>query len=131
MGYYTKSTRGSKLATLILAVLFLALPAAGQGVKSYTVVEGRGADLVLATDEDTLETYFEHLEKSESPDWQAARGSDMVVWCYPNRHSHPRHIFPDAEGRIYSVRVGEVISFYTEAALDDVPEKTARMIRRH
>jgi hypothetical protein len=119
-----------RTATLILAALLLALPAVGQEVKSYTVVEGHGADLILAADGDTLDAYFEHIEKTETPDWQAARGSDLVIWCYPDRHTHPSHIFPDAEGRIYSVRVGGIITFYTEDALEGLPAKTAKMIRR-
>lgn len=51
---------------------------------------------------DTLLTWVEHLDPvGDSPDYRAAAKADLVIWCYPERYPSDKHVFSDAEGRVY------------------------------
>jgi len=119
----------------IFSLLFLPLLSntlsAQPTVKSFKVVEGEGfGTYKLATGGDTLSAWIEHASLSDAPNRNRARRADMVVWCYPQRHSHPNHIFPEAEGKIYSVRVGDMMTFYTNRGLEKLPGSKAELIKK-
>jgi len=117
------------LTALVIVLLAGSAPNAhSQPVKSYEVLSGEGyGSYTLVSDGDTLTAHVQHASPSHEPSRRAARDADVVVWCYPQHYSHPNHIFPNAEDRIYSVRVGDMITFYSN--LDRLPDEKAELIK--
>ena len=78
--------------------------------------EGKYIQVVDQSTQDTIRIWAQHTTKYEEPEFPRSRiqQADKVVWCYPQRHPHPKHMFAEARGMIYSVRYHGIVYFYTE-----------------
>jgi len=101
----------------LLFVLLVPLPAEGQAVSAQLVSFKKVAGPeITKTDirsgmyiravrpsrmSDTLRVWIEHATPGSKPNYQSARTADIIVWCHPDIHPHPNHLFPDASGQIY------------------------------
>jgi len=109
-----------RILSILALTLCLAITAPAQSVQLQKVA---GPDLDrLPTDGtyvraslrgDTLWVWMEHIEADEHPNYEAAAEADAVLWCFPQKHPHPRHLLPDAEGRVAAV-INEETLFLTE-----------------
>jgi len=121
--------------TILTAALILSLPnlAFGQ-VPSYEmrpiggdpvsqIGSGEGA-MVLMEDvvrQDTLSVWVQHVSVNRKPDYASAHSADRVVWCYPQIHHHPKHLFGDFSGKVamFLTREGRVWFVALESGVAD------------
>ena len=59
--------------------------------------------LVDPATSDTLTVWLQGALEDRAPDYARADMADAVIWCYPERHPHARHVLPRAEGEIMVV----------------------------
>lgn len=116
----------------VLALLVTPRYVGAQDLKSYLYIDevrvgdGRLIRVVDVSSADTLNIYTEHVRRGRKdiPDENfIVNQADAVVWCYPQVYPHKNHLFPDAEGRIYSLQRRSSITFYTEQGVNIVNEE--------
>ena len=92
-----------------LALLFLQ-------VQQHTLVgeevREHGRYVEVARLADTLTVWVQDVGLAR-PRYDRAASADRVLWCYPQRHPHPRHVFPRAEGKVAYLRSGDKAVFVT------------------
>ena len=59
-----------------------------------------GRFVKLSNGPDTMTVWLEHLRRGEEPSRHAALRADSVLWCYPKRYKHPKHLTPGREGQL-------------------------------
>ena len=99
-------------------LLCLTLTAPAQSVQLHKVagphvdsLPSAGTYVRAAKQSDTLWIWMEHVGRDGRPNYRAANEADAVVWCYPQRHPHPNHLLPNAEGQVVAITFRESILF--------------------
>lgn len=73
---------------------------------------------------DTLQIYVQGVVKGRvRPNWRKASQADLVIWCFPSHYPHPKHIFPDARGRVYIDETEDRFLVATEQFVQNTVEK--------
>ena len=65
--------------------------------------------LVDPASSDTLTVWLQGALEDRAPDYARADMADAVIWCYPERHPHARHVLPEAKGEIMVVTSREEV----------------------
>lgn len=64
------------------------------------VVESKNRGLYLQVrpvgERDTLWMWIQHSTKRVKPQYESARGMDVVVWCHPQKYPQKNHVMPHA-----------------------------------
>jgi hypothetical protein len=93
---------------VVSLLLFFPVLASAQPAQTFEVLAGSthpdslraGTMLTLTkwriSGSDTLQVWAERTTRTQSPSWGQAKGADRVVWCYPSKYPHDRHLFPGA-----------------------------------
>ena len=117
-------------AAVLLLALLPALSSA-QPARTFEVLSGhthpdslRAGTMLTVTEwriseADTLRLWVERTTRSKGPSLKNSAEADRVIWCYPDRYSDPRHLFPDAQVVLSLSRAQEgrrLITFTSEEA---------------
>lgn len=72
---------------------------------------------------DTLNVWVQHLPENGSgrPNTQMVKRADIVVWCFPRRYPHEKHIFPDAKGLVCVFFGEKAVTIATKKAVRKSP----------